>query len=261
LRGLARPTVFGAILARESRSWWRDPRRRASIVSTLIASAVVPLGLYLAASRTSSTGVDLPAPGVVGAIATAFAVAIAGTLAGLVLANQFAFDGSAYAAHLLARVPGRTELRARLAALAVVVLPLPVVEFTVISLVVGRPGQVPATLGELAAVFAAATTSSALVSVFVPFALPESSNPFALNAGGGTMKGLFAVVSMLATFVLAAPLLVLGVLVGGAMPGSLIVLAAGLAYGGLLIWLGTALGGAGVDRRGPEILQAVSPRR
>ena len=39
-----------------------------------------------------------------------------GVLASVTLANQFGFDGSAYAANVVAGVPGRLELRARMTA-------------------------------------------------------------------------------------------------------------------------------------------------
>jgi ABC-2 type transport system permease protein len=261
LPALVRPTVFGAILARELRFWWRDPRRRANLISALIASALVPVGLVFAAGRAPRPGDDFPSADVVGATTLAFAVVIAGTLAGLVLANQFAFDGSAFAAHLLARVAGRTELRARVAAIAVIALPLQLAVFTVVTWGAGRPAELPASLGELAASFGASTAASGLVSVFVPFALPESSNPFSLNSGGSSIKALFGVVAMLATFVIASPVLVLGVVVGRSLPGSFGVLLVGVAYAGLTIWLGTMIGGAALDRRGPEVLRAVTPRR
>ena len=47
-----------------------------------------------------------------------------GVLASVTLANQFGFDGSAYAANVVAGVPGRVELRARMAAFSLYVLPM-----------------------------------------------------------------------------------------------------------------------------------------
>src|SRR5687767_14138462 len=102
LRAFARG-AFGAVLAREWRSWWRDPRRRASMTSILIASAVLPIALSLG----GTTG----APSGLAGAGLSFAVTMAGTMGGMLLANQFAFDADAYAAHLLAAVPGRVELR------------------------------------------------------------------------------------------------------------------------------------------------------
>ena len=47
-----------------------------------------------------------------------------GMLAAVTLANQFGFDGSAYAANVVAGVSGRVELRARMTAFSLYVLPM-----------------------------------------------------------------------------------------------------------------------------------------
>ena len=113
---------FGAIVARESRFWWRDPRRRASLISILMASAVVPIALSLGVGSVDGG----PSAAALGTGGLSFAVTIAGAMGGMLLANQFAFDGSAYAAHLLAAVPGRIELRARAAAIGLFAIPVQV---------------------------------------------------------------------------------------------------------------------------------------
>ncbi len=42
---------FAAIMARESRFWWRDGRRRAALVSILVASAVLPVVFSIGAGQ------------------------------------------------------------------------------------------------------------------------------------------------------------------------------------------------------------------
>jgi ABC-2 type transport system permease protein len=255
LRRLARASVTGAIVARESRYWWREARRRASLVSILVASAVLPVALNFA----SPTGqADMRS---LGAAAFGFAITMSGTMGGMLLGNQFAFDGNAYAAHLLTAVPGRVEIRARAMALAVVALPVQVAVVLVVGIVAGRLPQLPAGFGLLATSFGAAVASAALLSVLAPYALPESTNPFAMNSGGASAKGLLAIVAMLATLVICVPVLVVAVLVGNSAAGPWVVLAAGLAYGAVVAWLGTMAAGAILDRRGPEVLMAVTPRR
>jgi ABC-2 type transport system permease protein len=231
---------FGAIVAREWRSWWRDPRRRASMVSILIASAVVPVTLSLGGSAQGGRG--LTGGGL------SISVTMAGTMGGMLLANQFAFDASAYAAHLLAGVPGRC---------AVVIA---------VTLLFGRPGQVPTGLGILAASFGAAVAACSVLSVRAAYALPESTSPFAMSSGTGSAKGLLAGVAALATLLASVPIVVAGFLLGsvefaGLLMGPWIVLGLGLGYGSVLAWAGTALAGSILDRRGPEVLAAVTPRR
>jgi len=97
--------------------------------------------------------------------------------------------------------------------------------------------------------------------VLAPFALPENSNPFALNQGGGSAKGLLAVLAMLGTLILCVPVIIAGYFLFSAPFGPWIVAVIGLAYGVGLAALGTYIAGDVLDRRGPEVLVAVTPRR
>ena len=124
-----------------------------------------------------------------------------------------------------------------------------------------RPGS-----GILAASFGAAVAAAAALSVLAPYALPENTNPFAMNSGGGSAKGLLAAVAMLATAVVSLPLVLAAFLlrsftIGPALVGPWLVLLIGLAYGVGLVLVGTLLAGSVLDRRGPEVLAAVTPRR
>lgn len=242
-----RPGRFSGLVAREWRYWWREPRRRASLISLTIAGVVVPA--VLRAGSGSGAGAPLPV-----------AVAFSALLAAMVLANQFGTDGSAYALHLLVGVPGRVELRARACALAALMAPVLVTVTVGIALLTGARSQVPAALGVVAAALGVAAGISALVSVLVPYAFPESTNPFAVSGGTGGLRGLLALVGSVVAAALLAPVLVFAVLVHGTTAG-LAVLAAGLAWGAVGLLLGTFVAGDILDRRGPEILAAVTPRR
>lgn len=254
LRGVARPSVFGAVLACEWRLWWRDPRRRASLVSILMASAVLPIALNIASSEN-------PAPTGLGTLPFSFAVTMAGTMGGMLLANQFAFDGSAYAAHLMAQVPGRVELRARALAIGLVAIPVQLAVVVAVSVFTGKLAQLPAGIGMLAASFGAAVAAAGVLSVLAPYPLPENSNPFALNQGGGSAKGLLAVLAMVGTLVLCAPVIIAAYWLIGSVTGVWVVATVGLAYGLGLAALGTYIAGDVLQRRGPEVLIAVTPRR
>jgi ABC-2 type transport system permease protein len=252
LRRIARPGRFSAIAARESRFWWRDPRRRSSLVSILTASAVVPIALNI---------VSGPARAGVAVLPFSFAVSMCGTMGGMMLANQFAFDGSAYATHLLSDVPGRVELRARAAAVAAVALPVQVLVVVVVSVLTSHTAQVPSGFGMLCAAFGAAVATAAFVSVQAPYALPDSSNPFALNGASGSAKGMLALAAMVGTLVLSLPVIGAAYVLGASTPGSLFVLLLGVGYGVGAAMVGTYAAGQILDRRGPEVLVAVTPRR
>jgi ABC-2 type transport system permease protein len=243
-----RPGRFTALVAREWRYWWRDPRRRASILSLTIAGVVLPVALR---AGSTSGGGRTPLP---------LAVAFSAVLAAMVLANQFGTDGSAYALHLLIGVPGRVELRARAIALVVIMAPLLVVATVAVGVLTGAAAQLPAALGTVAAGLGVSTGVSALISVLTPYAFPDSTNPFSVSGGTGGMRGLLAAVGSFGALILQVPLLVFALLTHGLAAG-LVVLAAGIAYGVAGLVLGTYIAGDILDRRGPEVLVAVTPRR
>jgi ABC-2 type transport system permease protein len=244
-----RPGRFTALMAREWRYWWRDPRRRASILSLTIAGVVLPVALR---AGGSSGGGRPP---------LALAVAFGAVLGAMVLANQFGTDGSAYALHLLIGVPGRVELRARAIALALIMAPLLLVATVTVGLLTGAPGaELPAAIGMVAAGLGVSTGVSALISVLTPYAFPDSTNPFSVSGGTAGVRGLLAAVGSFGALVLQVPLLLFALLTHGLAAG-LVVLAAGVAYGLAGLLLGTYIAGDILDRRGPEILVAVTPRR
>jgi ABC-2 type transport system permease protein len=242
-----RPGLSSALVAREWRYWWRDPRRRANLVSLSIAGVVLPVAMSL--GGRDGGGTPLPLSVTFGAV-----------LGAMVLANQFGSDGSAYALHLAVGVPGRIELRARVVALAALMVPILVVTVSAVAVGVGATAQLPRALGTVAAALGTSAGAAALISVLVPYALPESSNPFAVSGNAGGLRGLLAFVGALVALVLTVPVLVLALTVGGTVAGW-ITLAVGIGWGAGGLLLGTYIGGDILDRRGPEILAAVSPRR
>jgi ABC-2 type transport system permease protein len=221
-----------------------------------MASAVLPIALNIG-GRAST-------PGTVSGLSTvgfSFAITMAGTMGGLLLGNQFGYDGTAYASHVLTQVRGRTELRARAAAMGLVAVPVQVFVVVAVAVFSGQLAVVPAGLGLLAASFGSAIATSSLLSVLAPYALPENTNPFAMNSGGGSTKGMLAIVAMLGTLVLSTPVAVAAFLAGSSSGWAWGVLLLGLGYGLGAALLGTSIAGDVLERRGPEVLVAVTPKR
>jgi len=235
LRGLP-SGQFTGILARELKYWWRDPRRRSGLVSLLIVAIVLPL-VYGFGVGGRMTGILL----------------VSGAMVGTVLANLFGFDGSAYTANVLVGVPGRVEVSARVGAISVVVLP-PVAATAVVTGSLNGDGRTLASLGVALCAYGVSAGLSVIISVVVPYALPDSSNPFAMNAGTGGLRGFASFGPLLAAAALAAPLVVLP------LP-SPVTLVVGLVVGGAIVTAGILIAGGRVDERAPELLQAVTARR
>lgn len=242
-------TAAGAMVARELRYWWRDAKRRANLITVAVIGVLVPV-LITAASVGQVTLTP---------VTTSFTMLFVGAFAASVLANQFGFDGTAYAGHLTIGVPGRRDLRTRAVAHAVLIVPLLVLVGVVGAVVRGDPATAPAAWGLLLAGYGAGLAVNQYVSVLAAYPLPESSNPFATASGAGLAKSLLALVAIIAAYAVAAPVLVAAVLLGDAWPWLAVPVGAG--YGLAAAALGCYLAGEVLDRRTPELLAAVTPGR
>jgi ABC-2 type transport system permease protein len=231
---------FGALVSREARYWWRETRRRASLITFSVVGIFLPV---TAAVTGGGSGVLL---------------LFVGALAAVGLANQFGYEGSAYAANVVAGVPGRVELHARVAGYALYVTPLLITIAVVVGAVTGRPAVIPSLLGTLAAAFGTGLAAVLPISVRAAYALPDTTNPFALSSGGGMAKGLMSFGALLGAVVGTVPIQVVAYLLGPAWLWA--GLPIGVAYGAAAYVLGSRLAANWLDRRMPELLTAVTPR-
>jgi ABC-2 type transport system permease protein len=237
LFGWSPRTRFGALTAREIRYWWRETRRRAAVVTLGMAGVFLPITAAFA--------------GGAGAGATAFLV---GAIAPIGLANQFGYEGSAYATNLATGVPGRLEVHSRAAAHALFTVPLLVLVAVVTGLVAGRPEAIVAQFGTLLAAYGIGLALVLPISVRAAYALPDTTGPFALSSGGGFSKALPGVAALLGASIGAVPVLLL------ADRWPWLGLPVGLLYGGGAYLAGAWLAARMLDRRMPELLAAVTPR-
>jgi ABC-2 type transport system permease protein len=234
---------FGALVAREVRYWWRENRRRASLITFSVVGVFLPVMLTVTGSGS------IPGP----------VLLFVGSLAAVSLANQFSFEGSAYAADIVAGVPGQVEVRSRATGYSVYVLPLLTVIAVVVGFVAGEPGRIPSLLGELIATYGVGLGVVLPISVRAAYSLSDTSNPFAMSSGAGITKGLLTFGAMLGAIVLAVPLLVTAHFAGDVW--LWIGLPVGVGYGAVGYLAGSRFAGAQLDARMPELLSAVTPNR
>ncbi|HEX5594825.1 MAG TPA: ABC transporter permease [Micromonosporaceae bacterium] len=253
---------YGALVAREARYWWRDMRRRAGLITFAVVGIFVPVMVNL-----GSTGMldDLEGfdrqeiPFQLSPITVGLSMVFVGALAAVSLANQFGYDGSAYAANVITGVPGKVELRARVVAYSLYIVPLLIVIPFLVALLLGEPGWIGAMVGTLFAAYGSGLAANLFVSVLAPYDLPETSNPFAINTGAGVAKSALSMLALLGGAAVALPMVAALVLLGDVW--LWLAPPVGLAYGIGAAALGTYLAGDVLDRRMPELLVAVTPRR
>lgn len=253
------PTRTGAMVARELRYWWRDAKRRANLIAVAVIAVVAPIAAGFGRLQVGpdSAGVSF-GMSQLGSTGTLLVLTFVGAFASSVLANQFGFDGTAYAAHITAAVPGRTELRARAAAHAVLTVPVLLVAGAVLAVTLDLVAAL-AGVGAALAGYGAGVAVNLYLSVIAPYALPEGSNPFATASGTGIAKSLLAVVAVVIAFLICTPLLMVATVLGDAW--SWVAVPAGAGYGLAAVALSTYLAGDLLDRRATRVLAEVSPRR
>ncbi|WP_420116362.1 ABC transporter permease [Micromonospora sp.] len=257
--GWARRDRFGALVARECRYWWRDARRRANLITIAVVGIFVPVMVNLGGAGFAVGQEGFESTGDPSPVLLSISMLFVGVLASVTLANQFGFDGSAYAANVVAGVPGRLELRARMTAFSVYVLPMLGVVSLIISGVLGRPEWFGVAAGALLASYGVGLAINGFISVLGAYSLPETSNPFAMNSGSGIAKSMLTLLSMVGSAAAAVPMVVAAGLLGDVW--LWLALPVGAAYGVGAALLGAYLAGDVLDRRMPELLSTVTPRR
>jgi ABC-2 type transport system permease protein len=252
-------TAFGAMVARDMRYWWRDAKRRANVITIAVIGVLVPVIVTAGGGRVS---IDLGEGAITSAASPAtvnLTLLFVGAFAASVLANQFGFDGTSYAANLTAGVPGGRELRARAVGHAILIVPVLTLVGVVAAVMLADPAAAPGTLGVMFAGYGTGIAVNTFASILAAYPLPETSNPFATASGAGLVKSLLALVAIVVAYVVAAPVLAIAAALGDAWPW--VALPIGLGYGVGAAALGCYLAGDVLDRRAPELLATITPGR
>ena len=255
-------TMFAAYAVPSKANWFARLTAASAPTNSTMAPAPPPLTDSMTGRNTPTTlsvvGIFLPvmlaASGGGGAM-TLFV----GALAAISLANQFGFEGTAYAANIVAGVPGRTEIQSRAAAFSVFIVPLLLVIAVVLAATTGQPADVAARFGTMLAAYGIGLAVVLPISVRAAYSLPDTTNPFAMSNGAGLTKGLMTLGALAVAVVGTVPLLLAGYLAEDVW--RWIGLPVALVYGGAAYTIGARLAGNLLDRRMPEVLAAVTPNR
>ena len=241
----------GAVAAKELRYWWRDPRRRAAALTALL----IGVGFTIAPAISSGEGIGRR---------LAFAGIGPAVFATMNSANQFGLDGTAVWIDVAVPNAAGHQVRGRQLAVTLLVVPIVVIITIVGSLVVGAPVRYAVgALGLCLAALGCGLAITSVIAVLAPYAVPENpSNPFASGTGGGFTTFVYQLGGLLSQLVLLAPIAALVIWgIVGDVPGALwLAFLLGPIWGFAAARLGAALGARMLERRGPELLAAVTPR-
>lgn len=240
----------GAVAAKDFRYFSRDPRRRAPLIGALVIPA-------FALTASLSHGADRPSS------TTLLALVAVLPAAGLTL-NQFGLDGAALWVAVAAGNDPRADLTGKNIASMLVMVPLAAGATILTALFTHGWAYVPITLGLAPAIFGVLLGVGNVMSVRVPYAMPDRRNPLAFNPGQGCATLLAGFGALAVQGILIAPVAALGAVLLHTQPlaiATIATVAIGNAYGGAIWLLGRRIAWRDVWWRLPELLEAVSPRK
>ncbi|MBL0884952.1 hypothetical protein [Myceligenerans indicum] len=237
-------TPVGAVAARCTTYWIRDPRYAAGISIIFL----MPVILWLPTRSSGNAELLLLAAPVVSWV-LAFSVS-----------NDIGYDYTAFALHVATGTSGRADRWGR--ALPVLTFGSGVVVIVALLTLAlaGRWDLTVPLLGVCLGLLGLTLGVSSAVSATLvyPVAKPGES-PLKSPQGAALATMLSQFLAMAVVMLLALPLLGVGVwaLVSGSVLAGWLTLAVGLAEGSLLLVAGIRVGARSFDRRAPELLQEV----
>ncbi len=240
-------TPAGGVAARTLRYWRRDPRYLAALAGFCVGPVILVV-------------TQLANPGASAAVAV-FAPSLVSTLIGLSVAQDLSYDGSAIWLHAWSGVSGTDDRAGRVRSAGIVFLPV-IVIMVLASVATTGHWLLAAPAGGLGVGLALASlgVGSVVGALWQWPAPPPGANPFAANNSGGLPGLLTLTATSFGTLAVGLP--TIGLVAWSFFNPwvGLLVLPVGLVSGLVVLRIGVHWGGRLLDRRWPEVLQAVSER-
>jgi ABC-2 type transport system permease protein len=243
-RSLLPDSPLGAVIGKELRLWWRDARRRALLITSILVGAILPL---------SSTAFS--------ANSFAYLALWIALFAALQVGNLYGLDGSAVWQTVVTPGAARVDVRGRQWAWLLVVGPVALLAAVVAPGLAGSPDAYPWVLALVPALLGGGAGTLLLMSVLTPFPMPvqRDGNPFAASGHVGFANFGTRLVLCLLQLVPAVPVAVL-LLLGsmGVLPWALwLALPVGVLGGVVTAWWWGRIAYRRLEAQGPELLAAV----
>ncbi len=241
---------WGAVTAKELRYVVREPRRKVTLVNSVLIGVGLPVWVALRSGGDTGSRAVL--------LAT-----VAGYIAVIGSSNQFGLDGPAVWLDMVAGDTMRSVLVGKNVAVALEVLPLVALVGLGLAAVTGGWIYLPAAVLLAAAGLGVGLATANVISVRFPIRLPENRSPFAGSGGGqGCATSAILLACALVQNLLLAPV---GIAVAIAMfvgpVWLLLVVPLAAAYGAGMWFAGVHIATAVGRDRLPEILVRVDPAR
>ena len=241
---------IGANAAKDLRYFARDPRRRAPLIGALIVPAVA---LFASLSQGPTRPESTTLLGLVAVLPAA----------GLTL-NQFGLDGAALWSNVAAGNDPRADLIGKNLASMLVMVPLATVSAFVCAAFTHGWSYLPLTLGLAPAIFGVLLGVGDVMSVRVPYAMPDRRNPLAFNPGQGcaTLLAGFGALAVQGILLLPVGAIAFALVVTQPLAlATIVTVVIANAYGAAIWIAGRNMAWREVWWRLPELLEAVSPRQ
>ena len=235
----------GAVVGKELRYAWREPRRKVGWLAMIGVGIVVTFS-FTGNGANITHGPMLP-------------MYFAAVVAGLQTANQYGIEGPAVwmtAVTMGSARAMRADLTGRNLAHALIAVPcLLVLDVAATAMTGSAPGDAVRAMAVALGIYGITLGLCDVTSVMFPYAVPQRAhNPFAgPGTGRGCLAGLTSLGTMLVTGLFAAPLLVAAVFL--ATPWLVL---AGPLYGLLMAGLGGMVAANLGFARLPELLTEIS---
>lgn len=232
---------WSAVAARSSITWLHDARYRVTAAAVLLLPIVIAVPMWLA-------GLPVVAW-------TLVPVGLFALFLGWFGHNDLAYDGTAYWQHLAARVPGWQDRLGRLVPVAIVAVPLVALATAIGCWLYGDVSIFLAVFGAAIAILGAGMGVAAVTSALWPYPVVDpDGNPFTAPAAQSVSATLAQAAALMATLLLAAPVVVPVAL--SLQEPDPVWAAVGAVLAVTCVALGIWIGGMAVDRRSPELLAA-----
>lgn len=236
---------FGASFGRALKYWRRDTRYYAAVgVVPLVLLFMVALGLVQPESKP---------------MGLTMTVIMLGALA-ITTSNEIGFDGPAGWVNIVAGIPARANLLGRIAAVAVISLPLLLAFTVIVPIAYGMPGLIPLMLGGSFGMMLTGWGASLVIGTLLPYPTsPPGTNPMKDRSSSSTNAMLAVGAGLGAVVVPQLP--AIGVAVWGVVVGSLVLqlvaVAIAIAVGAVCLWLGALIGTRRLEAHYIDVFQKV----